>query len=51
VSFLGLALDQTRNLGVDGDEIISADESIVRVLVVRARENWMVANDALRVIA
>lgn len=50
LGFLGVTLDGDGNNAAAGDGIISTDDSIVRVLVVQARENWMVANDALRVI-
>lgn len=51
LGFLGVALDADRNVGAAGDDILSTDESTISVLVVQARENWIVANDALRVVA
>jgi acetate kinase len=51
LGFLGVRLDDVSNVGDTRDAIISADDSTLGVLVVRARENWMVANDAFRVIA
>ena len=50
IGFLGVSLDEARNASTAGDSVISDASSAIPVLVVRAGENWMVANDTLRVI-
>ncbi len=41
--FLGLALDFPKNADTRSDQDIAAPESKVRVLVVRAQEDWAIA--------
>jgi acetate kinase len=41
--FLGLALDEQKNASASGDQKISARDSIVQVLVVKAEEDWEIA--------
>jgi acetate kinase len=43
--FLGLTLDPTKNSSAHPDQDISAPGSAVRVLVVRAQEDWVIARD------
>jgi acetate kinase len=43
--FLGLNLDATRNAQSSADQDISLPDSAVRVLVVRAQEDWAIARD------
>jgi acetate kinase len=51
-AFLGLELDAARNAQVDGDgdADVAAEGSAVRVLVVRAREEWAIARAAAGVV-
>jgi acetate kinase len=44
LAFLGVTLDETADAG-DGDRVISAAHSAVRVVVVRAREEFAIARD------
>jgi acetate kinase len=44
-SFLGLALDSAKNAQPDLDQDISAQPSSVRVLVIRAQEDWAIARE------
>jgi acetate kinase len=44
-SFLGLALDSTKNAHPDLDQDISAGPSSVRMLVIRAQEDWAIARE------
>jgi acetate kinase len=46
--FLGLKLDSAKNAQPSADQDISASESGVRVLVVRAQEDWAIARDCWR---
>jgi acetate kinase len=46
--FLGLKLDSAKNAQLSTDQDISASESGVRVLVVRAQEDWAIARDCWR---
>jgi acetate kinase len=50
LGFLGAAVDTDRNAKPLDDAIISAPGATTPVLVVHARENWMVANAALRTV-
>ncbi|HUJ49870.1 MAG TPA: acetate kinase [Bryobacteraceae bacterium] len=45
LGFLGLKLDSSRNANPELDQDISAVESLVRVLVVRAQEEWEIARE------
>ena len=48
LEFLGVALDATRNTSAGTDAVVSRADSVTAALVVHARENWMVACEALR---
>jgi acetate kinase len=50
-AFLGLELDQARNTHPPLDSDVAADGSTVRVLVVRAEEEWAIARAATDVVA
>lgn len=41
--FCGLVLNERKNQTVTGDEVISAPQSAVRILVLRAQEDWAIA--------
>jgi acetate kinase len=43
--FLGLTLDPAKNAAVIPDQDIAALDSKVRVLVVRAQEDWSIARE------
>jgi acetate kinase len=49
-AFLGLELDPARNAQPDADADVAAEGSAVRVLVVRAREEWAIARAAAGVV-
>ena len=44
-AFLGLKLDPQKNGKVSSDADISASDSAVRVLVIHAQEDWMIARE------
>jgi acetate kinase len=44
-AFLGLKLDPAKNIPYSADQDISLPDSTVRVLLVRAREDWAIARD------
>ena len=48
--FLGVELDPKRNEDARADADIASDRSAVRVLVIRAREEWAIARAAARVV-
>jgi len=48
LSFLNIALDARRNDTVDNDAFISSTDSEVSVIVVRAREDLMIARECLK---
>jgi acetate kinase len=48
LSFLGLKLDRVANLHASTDQDIAAVDSSVRVLVVRAEEEWAIARECSR---
>ena len=50
-SYLGLKLDSEKNAGVMRDSDVSSLESAVRVLVIRAQEDWAIARDCWRLIS
>ncbi|RLD67364.1 MAG: acetate kinase [Bacteroidetes bacterium] len=51
LSFLGIDLDENKNIGLRGeDAIISTDESRVKVMVVPTNEEFVIANDTLGII-
>jgi len=45
LEFLGLKLDEAANTQVSADEDIAAQDSRVRILVVRAQEEWAIAGE------
>jgi acetate kinase len=49
--FLGLRLDPAKNAQPTADQDISLSDSAVRVLVVRAQEDWAIARDCWRLIS
>ena len=51
LGFLGLSIDQERNAHVQGDMDIAASNSSVRVLVIGAQEDWMIARECWHVLA
>ncbi|HYM11741.1 MAG TPA: acetate kinase [Bryobacterales bacterium] len=48
LGFLGLKLDLARNAGPPADVDIAAADSAVRVLVIRAQEDWEIARECYR---
>src|SRR5205807_7304591 len=46
--FLGVKLDPAKNAQPSADQDISLSDSAVRVLVVRAQEDWAIARDCCR---
>jgi acetate kinase len=50
-AFLGLKIDAAKNLQLSADQDISLIESPVRVLIVRAQEDWAIARDCWRLIS
>jgi acetate kinase len=50
LAFLGVELDHTANDRVGKDAVCSPSHAKVAVLVVRAEENWVVAQDCVRVL-
>src|ERR1700694_2115631 len=46
--FLGLKLDAAKNAQSSADQDISSSDSAIRVLVVRAQEDWAIARDCWR---
>ncbi|MDB4882716.1 MAG: acetate kinase [Gemmatimonadetes bacterium] len=50
LTFLGIAMSATSNASCAGDAIISEPGSPVTVLVVRAQENWAIAQECVRVL-
>ena len=48
LGFLGLKLDPARNALSSTDQDISLPDSVVRVLIVRAQEDWAIARDCWR---
>ena len=48
LEFVGVTLDATRNANRVDDAIISTEQSRVPVLVIRAQENWIIAQECFR---
>jgi acetate kinase len=46
--FLGLELDPAKNIQYSEDRDISLPNSVVRVLLIRAQEDWAIARDCWR---
>jgi acetate kinase len=51
LSGFGIELDQTRNKSINGEGVISADSSRVKVLVVPANEEMIVARETVAVVS
>lgn len=49
--FLGLKLDRAKNAQSSADQDISLSDSAVRVLIVRAQEDWAIARDCWRFVS
>jgi len=49
-AFLGLRLDQAKNVQSPLDEDISAPDATVRVLVIHAQEDWMIARECWNLV-
>jgi len=49
--FLGIKLDQERNLLSPRDQDIATSDSRVRVLIIRAREDWAIARDCWKLVS
>jgi acetate kinase len=47
-AFLGLKLDDAKNIPYSVDQDISLPDSTVRVLVIRAQEDWAIARECWR---
>jgi acetate kinase len=50
-AFLGLKIDAAKNAQSSTDQDISHSDSVVRVLIVRAQEDWAIARDCWRLIS
>jgi acetate kinase len=50
LEFLGIGLDQTQNSSTKSDADISLRNSAVRVLVIRAQEDWAIARECARIV-
>ena len=50
LSFLGVQLDEERNEQSPADQEISSASSRVRVLIIRAQEDWAIAKDCWRLL-
>ena len=51
LGFLGIQLDDARNSSSEPDTEISSPDSKVRVLVIRAQEDWAIARECMRLRA
>ena len=49
LSFLGVQLDEKKNSSTKPDAEISTSNSAVRVLMIRAQEDWSIARECVRV--
>ena len=49
LGFVGLKLDSSKNTHISGDQDISSPDSRVRILVVRAQEDWAIAKECWRI--
>lgn len=50
LSFLGVQLDIAKNTSANPDTDIAAHDCAVRVLVIRAQEDWAIARECLRLV-
>jgi len=48
LSFLGIQMDAVKNSSLKSDAEISSTDSKVRVLVIRAQEDWAIARECVR---
>jgi acetate kinase len=51
LGFAGLKLDSNRNAQASGDQDIARPDSSIRVLVIRAQEDWAIAKECSRLIS
>ena len=51
LEFLGLQLDAAKNSGARGDQEVSASGSKVRVLVLKAQEDWAIARECWKLLS
>ena len=51
LGFLGIRLDHEKNSAPALDQDISSPDSPVRVLVIRAQEDWTIAQECARLIS
>jgi acetate kinase len=51
LGFLGLKLGQQKNAQSPPDQEISSPESAVRILIIRAQEDWAIARDCVQVLS
>jgi acetate kinase len=51
LAFLGVVVDQERNKMATGEIVISAEASVVSVLVIPSEENWMIARECRQLVA
>jgi acetate kinase len=49
-AFLGLKLDRARNLQSPADQDIAAPGSAVRILIIRAQEDWAIARECCKLV-
>lgn len=50
LGFVGLKLDNFKNVHASGDQDISSMDSLVRVLIIRAQEDWAIAKQCWRIV-
>ncbi|HVH71607.1 MAG TPA: hypothetical protein VNB49_10905 [Candidatus Dormibacteraeota bacterium] len=50
-SFFGMKLDATKNAQSSADQDISLSDSAIRILIVRAREDWAIAKGCWRLVS
>jgi len=51
LAFLGIHLDPDQNAASSGDQQISTDDSKVKILIVRAQEDWAIAKACAGLVA
>jgi acetate kinase len=51
LAFLGVTIDTSRNTSVDGDTDITAEDAVIRTLVVSAREDLQIAHEVRQLLA
>lgn len=50
LDFCGLVLDERKNQAVTRDEDVAAQKSAVRILVLRAQEDWAIAKECWQLL-